>query len=268
MEEIEKIDYQRWMPEFQPVSVEDRVKWFNEHPFETKEHYDCPICLDKEIIQWVRENGNLASYPCECVKRKADQKRYAQVMAHSGLDKRYQRQTFENFQVHAPWMRDMLNTARLWAAGSIGWLLLCGQSGCGKTHLGLAACMERYHSRGQVPMILSWREFFTSQSKTAQKEAFLQRLREPKEAQLLYIDDFLKTARNPWEVPDWEQDLAFELIDYRYNTGLDTVISTEWTPEELRSINEAIAGRIIHAAGKSRVVVAKDPKKNFRYRVS
>jgi len=84
------------------------------------------------------------------------------------------------------------------------------------------------------------------------------------ELELLYIDDFLKTARNPWDIPSWEQDLAFELLDYRYNTGLDTIISTEWSVSELLDISEALGGRILQAAGRSIFQVEKNRGNNYR----
>lgn len=243
-----------------------RVDWANAAKFERKERYDCEKCWDKGIIAFLGEAGLPAYRECLCAENKRKRRQYSDAMASSGLGSRFQTQTFENFQVLDRWMADMKKTAQIWAEGNVGWLLLCGQSGCGKTHLGLAACKDRLLKRGQTPLVLAWRDYFGNQSKIQDKEKVLDMVRQAKEARLLYIDDFLKTARNYWEVQSWEQDLAFELIDHRYNMGLDTVISTEWLPEELREMNEAIAGRIYHAAGRNICVIKKDKNKNFRYR--
>lgn len=241
-----------------------RLDWANNSYFEKKEVYDCPVCKDKGIVYQMGSLGLPVALPCQCAVRDRERERYGNALASSGLGGRFLKQTFDNFQTQARWMEEMKRTAKVWAEGNVGWLLLCGQSGCGKTHLGLAACKERLDRRGQVPLVLSWRDYFSSQSKTQDKEQYLEKLRKAKEAALLYIDDFLKTARNCWDIPAWEQDLAFELLDYRYNAGLDTVISTEWTPRELLEMNEAIGGRILHAAGRNLFVVSRDSAKNHR----
>ena len=266
---MEKLEYSFAGKGPAPENYEQlRVEWANAAVFEKKDHYECDICKDKGWIARLGELGMPVYRDCDCTDLKRNRKKYADALAASGLGTRFQTQTFENFQIQERWMAEFRKAVMAWVESERCWLLLSGQSGCGKTHLAMAACRARLVKRGQNPLVLSWRDYFGAQSRGNNKEKVLDMIRQAKDAPLLYIDDFLKTARNYWDVPSWEQDLAFELIDYRYNMGLDTVISTEWLPEELREMNDAIAGRIHHAAGRNICVIPKDPAKNFRYRGS
>ena len=90
-----------------------------------------------------------------------------------------------------------------------------------------------------------------------------------KTAEVLYIDDLFKTgkgqdgrAQRPTG-PDITT--AFEIINYRYNNPqMITIISSEWTEDELMDIDEATGGRIFE---KSKTIsIGRDRKRNYRTR--
>jgi DNA replication protein DnaC len=86
---------------------------------------------------------------------------------------------------------------------------------------------------------------------------------ELKEAEVLYIDDFLKTQRGQ-QPTSADVNLAFEILNYRYNNpSLITIISSELTEDELLDIDEATGGRIYERAKKA-FSIAGDRKKNYR----
>ena len=64
-----------------------------------------------------------------------------------------------------------------------------------------------------------------------------------RDAEVLYIDDFFK-AKDTAPISDADVRLAFDLISYRDNRILPTIISTEKRLKELRSIDESVGGRI------------------------
>ncbi|MGN0630513.1 MAG: hypothetical protein ACI4JN_04210, partial [Ruminococcus sp.] len=89
-------------------------------------------------------------------------------------------------------------------------------------------------------------------------------MEEIKCADLLYIDDFMKTPdRNAL---GRELTAAYEIINARYNTGGRTIISSELHLNELCELEEAAGGRISERAAGYIVQVQKIKGRNYRLR--
>ena len=77
-----------------------------------------------------------------------------------------------------------------------------------------------------------------------------------------YIDDFL---RSPGGMPSSaDLGIAYELLNYRYNNNLITIISSEYTVEKIYEFDSAIAGRITEMCGEYILAVHYDKAKNMR----
>jgi DNA replication protein DnaC len=81
-----------------------------------------------------------------------------------------------------------------------------------------------------------------------------------RKAELLYIDDLFQGARS-----EADRRMAFELLDYRYNNDLITILSSELTFERLLALDEAIAGRIREKCGPYLVNIDPGKQKNYRF---
>ena len=86
-------------------------------------------------------------------------------------------------------------------------------------------------------------------------------LNEYAKAEILYIDDLFKG-----KVTETDVNVAFQLINERYNTNLVTIVSSELLLKDLREIDEAIAGRLKEKAKSYCIQVAKDSSKNYRFK--
>ena len=113
-----------------------------------------------------------------------------------------------------------------------GWLVLQGQNGCGKTHLA-AAIANHLHQEGKpvlfivVPDLLDYlRSTFSPESRISYDELF----EKVKKAPVLILDDFGEQSATPWA-----QEKLYQLINYRYNARLATVITTCLTLEQIES---------------------------------
>ena len=243
---------------------QEKIDRYNSTREEATDGIECDICLNKGFIMRSRGLGYVFLEPCICRDQRLQKQRTERAVQESGMHKRFMENSFTNFRIWAPWAGEMKELALSWAKGETGWLLLCGQSGCGKTHLGIAACGWRLHNRGQQVEIISWRDLFGRQARGQNKDEMAQRIEDLKRVSLLYLDDFLKTARTNAENMSWELDLAFELLDYRYNEGLDTILSTELTPKQLLALDEALGSRILTQAQGHIYVTEKTPTKNYR----
>jgi DNA replication protein DnaC len=125
------------------------------------------------------------------------------------------------------------------AQSSQGWLVLQGTNGCGKTHLA-AAIANHIKQEGKhvlfivVPDLLDHlRSTFGPDSKTSYDELF-ERI---KQAQVLILDDFGEQSATPWA-----QEKLYQLINYRYNARLATVITTCLSLDE---IEDRISSRMV-----------------------
>ena len=113
-----------------------------------------------------------------------------------------------------------------------GWLVLQGDNGCGKTHLAAAIVNYRYQSKKPalfivVPDFLDHlRSTFSPESKISYDQFF----ESVKNAPLLVLDDFGKQTTTPWA-----KEKLYQVINYRYNAQLPTVITTNCSADELDS---------------------------------
>ncbi len=131
-----------------------------------------------------------------------------------------------------------------WAEGERpdGWLLLIGPCGIGKTHLAVAAAMERLN-RGDdvffatVPDLLDQlRGAFSEDSPIAHAD-LLQRIIT---SQLLVLDDMGSERHTPFA-----EDKLFQIVNCRYEERLPTIVTTSAFPKELDNMHPRIASRLL-----------------------
>jgi len=120
-----------------------------------------------------------------------------------------------------------------------GWLVLMGVNGCGKTHLA-AAIANHLRREGKsvlfivVTDLLDYlRSTFNPESRVSYDELF----EKIKKASVLILDDFGEQAATPWA-----QEKLYQLINYRYNARLATVITTCLSLDE---IERRISSRMV-----------------------
>lgn len=113
-----------------------------------------------------------------------------------------------------------------------GWLVLLGTNGCGKTHL--AASIANYFLKAGKPVYFvivpefldHLRSTFSPESKVTYDEVF----EKVKKAPLVILDDFGEQSSTRWA-----QEKLYQLINYRYNARLPTVITTCFSLEDIET---------------------------------
>ena len=83
-----------------------------------------------------------------------------------------------------------------------------------------------------------------------------------KKCELLYIDDLFKSKRGT-DPSDADVRLAFEILDYRYNNRLVTIISSEMMLEDIRDLDFALYRRISDMCGPYKVNISPGTEKCF-----
>lgn len=219
---------------------------------------DCPICNNKGTVAFV--DGDIICHrECECM----GQRYFNSRIKTSGLEHLAQRYRFKKYVVTEPFQQEMLSIAYEYAqTDTTDWLFFGGQCGCGKSHLCVAAAMKILKS-GKTVRYFVWDDVYTdislrtSISTADEREKMLDAIRN---AEVLYIDDFL-CQKEPKES---EIKLASEILKYRYNKDLRTIISSEKTLGELYGKTRGIAGRISEKSGKFKFSIEHDEKKDYR----
>lgn len=110
---------------------------------------------------------------------------------------------------------------------------------------------------------IKWREFIRQLYGEMKQGGDSALMKKPQTAKVLLIDDFLKTAHGaaPSEA---ELRAAFELIDSRYNARLVTIISSEFSIDEVIGFDEAVGGRVKERSRGYCTYISRDKRKNFR----
>lgn len=129
--------------------------------------------------------------------------------------------------------------ARDFAESPDGWRVFTGEPGCGKTHL--AAAIANYRrALGQpalfvvVPDLLDYlRSTFSPDSSISYDDLF----ERVKSTPLLILDDLGAQSSKPWA-----EEKLYQLINFRYNLALPTVITTD---SHLDSMERRIRSRIM-----------------------
>jgi DNA replication protein DnaC len=149
--------------------------------------------------------------------------------------------TFESFNRDLPGVRIAYARALHYANHPFGWMLLIGPSGCGKSHLAASIARQRRSSGDVVvvqfvPGILDY--FCGAFALDMEwKEDDMSRFEQMCDANLLVLDDY-----DAQQCTSWASGRLSELMNYRYNRELPTIITT--TNATLRGINPYTRSRM------------------------
>lgn len=216
----------------------------------------CPLCHD---IGYVRMDVPVGHHDfgravlCECRERQIDERERLKLRGLSSL-KPFDSKTFATFDSATPGMREAFEVARLYASDPTGWLIFQGSYGCGKTHLAAAIAHQRENEGDTVffsivPDLLDHLRAAFAPNSDITYDALFDRIRE---AGLLVLDDL--GAENSTA---WATEKLFQIINYRYNFRMPTVITTN--ARLLAHMDERIRSRLSDRGLVRMVVIeAKD----------
>ena len=241
--------------------AQKQCEWYNESEGRLT-GIDCPDCKNRGNYQILDANGYRVMRECKCVAHR----RYISMMQSAGLGDLYEQCTFDSYHVSTDWQREAKQKAIEYAnKDGNGWFFFGGSSGSGKTHLCTAICSE-LAKRGRGIKYIQWKRLFAELVQTKYKQFEQDQLfRECEKADILYLDDFLKTPRNV-QPSDEMLSYALEIVDARYKADKKTIFSTEFKCNEILLFDEALGGRIAEKSNQDHVFIAREKGRNYRTR--
>lgn len=233
------------------------------------QNYDCSVCHNKGIVYFVSDGNEICSKPCSCVPLRESAAR----IRTSGLQRLMSLYTLDKFRTETALQQHMKAAALRFLHDQSGqWFFAGGQSGAGKSHICTAVSGELLHCGVAVRYML-WKDESTQLKAIVNDRIEYERSIDPlKTVEVLYIDDLFKPVLdesgrrkqpNPGDI-----QLAFEIINARYISGRVTIISSEWTIEELQRIDPATGGRIYQMAEGYCLSISQGKEKNYRLKGS
>jgi len=120
-----------------------------------------------------------------------------------------------------------------------GWLLIKGGYGCGKTHLAAAVANYRLAEGHQV-LFINTPDLLDHLRATYHPDSLVSyddRFEQVRKAPLLILDDFGTQSSS-----EWAEEKLYQIFNYRYNTRLPTIITTNIMEED--SVERRISSRM------------------------
>jgi len=190
----------------------------------------CDTCGGTGFVIVEREGREYAK-PCAC--RLASGAGRADATTACRIPPRYAHCSLESFEPGSASLAAALEKAVAFCSGyphlgadeGLG-LLLCGDNGVGKTHLGVAVLRELVTARGARGQFWDFHELIReikSSYDPETKTTELQVLEPVVEADVLLLDDL-----GAWKMTDWMNDTLFYILNSRYMAKRPTVITTNY----------------------------------------
>lgn len=194
---------------------------------------ECPVCqgFGFYTVDVAPDHPDFgAAFPCECRQRSYRRRTLERIHALSYLEA-VQDKTFSSFLQEPPGysetarasLREAHRSCRDFAGRPIGWILLAGVTGCGKTHLASAIANELAASETPVLMLTvpSLLDRLRATFAPDAPQSFSQMYNLVESVDVLVLDDLGAQSSTPWAT-----EKLFQLLNERHVRELPTVITT------------------------------------------
>lgn len=224
-----------------------------------EENYHCLKCRDLGYTFKDNGQGGEAAIKCECL----DKKESLNKLQKCGLSEAFKKKTFKSYNTEKRYQIEAKMKAMKYCnefKDTNASLLLCGQPGSGKTHLGIATMLNlidknigcKYEE--YISMLTNLKQSIMDETNYIREEA---KYTEPR---VLFLDDFLKG-----NTTDTDLKYIYKIINTRYLKGMPIIISTEKTKDEIIDWDEAVGSRIVEMCSGN-IITFKSNADNYRLR--
>jgi DNA replication protein DnaC len=205
----------------------------------------CPLCKGAGYLRADVPFGDPRfgkPIPCDCKQAEKRERRRQQLLELSDISA-FRSRSFINFNTRIPGIhpsvQEAFQAAYNFAQNPNGWLVLVGPNGCGKTHLA-AAIANHCLNEGEVVLfsvVPELLDHLRAAFAPSSVEVYDQLFAKMREAGLLILDDLGAHYSTPWAT-----EKLFQLLNYRYNWRMPTVITSNMSG--LQSIDIRLRSRM------------------------
>lgn len=231
-----------------------------------KKKYSCEICRDTTWIEGPKGNKR-----CVCSTKEATKKMWEKYGVNPAKVKKINEyKVYDKItEVARDRAVDYVFNFEKTKTSDNNWIALLGQPGSGKSHLSIAIGATLL-SKGVQVVYMPYVEVVQELKGNAiDVEKYSKLANKYKTAEVLVIDDLFKDKVRNGEVvgklTDVDMRHVYQLINYRYNNNLATIISSECTPGMLLELDDALGSRILEKS-VGRITVFEGSNYNYRVR--
>lgn len=244
----------------------EEIKAYNERYGDLK-YINCDICRNKGYIA-INEHNEMKLKKCVCMK----QRNVVKQLENCGIPFEKQKEyTFDNIWEQEEWQRRIKQKAIEYCNEEYKnkWFVIYGLTGIGKTTVCTTIFLDII-KKGYSGKYLLWNDEISNLIKKKDnfseylQEEYDNAMKEFKNVDVLYIDDLLKLTSEKKLID--HLSILYEIINYRYLNNKTTIITTEYTKEQIEKIDLAIAGRIHEKSVNFELKPIADKSRNQRYK--
>lgn len=213
--------------------------------------------------------GMLLEMPCKCLREEQNVK----MLKRAGLLERVKENTFAKYVPKNDHQKEVKKKVIQFTKDfKDNWLILSGMTGAGKTHLAVACWNEIQKVNAEKGIVKGIRAEMIVYNDLIAKIALGKRFDEDessfevieryKHVSILLIDDLFRDNVNKESV-EW----IFQILNYRYDNKLPTIITTNHNVMKIGSINAPIQGRMFERALNGLYWIHFEEEKNTNYRL-
>lgn len=223
--------------------------------------YDCPKCEDRGYVFEIQDGYEVA-VPCECLEKKQS----IEKLALSNLTEVFRQKTINSFKADKEWQIKAKNDVIRYIDDFLkketnASLILVGNPGSGKTHLGIGTMLELIDNNVGC-VYKEYITMLTDLKQTSMDETdYIRTLEKYINPRVLFLDDFLKGQ--PTEA---DRKYIYKIINTRYLKGKPMIISTEKSIKEILMFDEAVGSRIVEMAQNNIITFPRGIENNYRLR--
>ena len=220
----------------------------------------CKLCHGLGFIPVTDEYGNQSLELCSCRK----ETEMLKSLDRAGLGKYAKDKNFKDFKTTQDWQDAIKQKCMDYSRKPKGWLTILGQSGSGKTHLGIATAkniVALNTHKNFISRYVIWTDLMYEMDFG---KIPIDRYNSLVSADLLYIDDFLK-HKEIEDITPAEDKLAFAIINARDMQGKLTIITSEWFIQDLENYHFAIARRIEENSKDNLLQITRDRSRRYNH---
>lgn len=239
----------------------DRLKVALEKHAPEPAKYDCPKCEDRGYTFEIKDGYEVA-VPCSCLEKRQS----IEKLALSGLTEVFRQKTINSFNADKEWQIKAKNEVLRYINDFLkketnASLILVGNPGSGKTHLGIGTMLELIDNNVGC-VYKEYITMLTDLKQTSMDETdYIRTLEKYINPRVLFLDDFLKGQ--PTEA---DRKYIYKIINTRYLKGKPMIISTEKSIKEILMFDEAVGSRIVEMAQNNIITFPRGIENNYRLR--